>query len=147
MATLNNPVLENYTANKLIKAKRKKTGNNTQKINLKNIVMPVTSINEVNQTINLKQEYFLPVFNNSPNEARSKLIYQNSKSTLLSRHPKREKSFNTTSTQARQAADASNSAADKSSKVLNATGRGESSQNKLLKKKSYSFHKLIEPKE
>lgn len=134
-------------ANKLIKAKRKKTVSGTQKVNLKNIVLPVTNINEVNQTINVKQEYFLPIYNSTPNELKSKMVYHNPKSTLLSKQKRREKSFSNVSSQSRAAGEQQCVTEDKSIKTGNNTGRNDSMNNRLIKKKSYSFHKLGDHRE
>ncbi len=132
--------------NKLIKAKRKKTLSTNNKINLKNILIPKTNIKEVNQTINVKQEYFLPIYNNSsPNEARSKLMYHNPKPTLLNPHKRREKSLNIQNH--------SSNTFDKSGLIKvskpepQLLSKTEQDSTKLLKKKSYSFHRIIDHKE
>lgn len=145
---LEQPSILDFTpANKLIKAKRKKTVTGTQKVNLKNIVLPVTNINEVNQTINLKQEYFLPIYNSSPNEMKAKMAYHNPKSTLFAKQKRREKSFSNVSSQSRAVVDPHGSLDDKNIKTGNNTGRSDAVQNRLTKKKSYSFHKLTENRE
>lgn len=127
-----------------MKAKRKKPTSSNNNINLKNVLqIPSHAGANVPQTINLKQEYFLPIYNNSPHETTTKLIFHKPKINILTGNRKREKGSK----------DLSNSSAADNSRISSSNKqnmnviRTEQGNLKLIKKKSYSFNRLPLSKE
>lgn len=114
-------------------------------MNLKNILMPPGGGNGVEGGI--KTDYFLPLYNNSPNNGKARVAYHTSTSSLQKKKKERSVPNGSSNTKNTFVTGTSNNLGSNPALLLGQRTLANSHKNALGKKKSYSFHKLHPTKE